>query len=104
MPILEDVLAGFNGTVLAYGQTGTGAQLSPLRAQRPVAANLNVPHAQCAELSRDRSARSGMRMRATALGWKPAAAAWRTRSSGALSESEAHAIVAAHVGVALDNR
>ncbi len=103
MPILEDVLAGFNGTVLAYGQTGTGAQLSPLRAQRPVAANLNVPHAQCAELSRDRSARSGMRMRATALGWKPAAA-WPTRASGALSESEAHAIVAALVGVALDNR
>ena len=103
MPILEDVLAGFNGTVLAYGQTGTGAQLSPLRAQRPVAANLNVPHAQCAELSRDRSARSGMRMRATALGWKPAAAL-PTRSSGALSESEAHAIVATHVGVALDNR
>jgi kinesin family protein 5 len=25
-PIVEDVLAGYNGTVMAYGQTGAGAQ------------------------------------------------------------------------------
>ena len=28
VPSLEDVLAGFNGTILAYGQTGTGAQMT----------------------------------------------------------------------------
>jgi Kinesin motor domain len=28
-PIVESVLAGYNGTIFAYGQTGTGAPLEP---------------------------------------------------------------------------
>lgn len=34
-PVVQEVLAGFNCTVFAYGQTGTGAHLRCRQAEQP---------------------------------------------------------------------